>query len=327
MFKIGIIGIGKRGGQFLNSLSKLDDIEISFICDRDMGKLKEASEKYKIVTTILNYKDAKMDIDGIIIATPSDTHFEIAKFFLERKIPVLLEKPSTYFVEETETLFNISKRYNIHLHIGYSERYNPSYLMVKNFVDRNSPTFIEATRINQFSERTLKVDVILDLMIHDIDIIINLLQVEPVDFYVFASTITGSTYDFAKVIMRFKDGVTTECTANRLSDQTSRTMTIYKTDFIYKLDFVNQSLTIYTPVKKGGNSIKKDKMNLLDDFVEARVIKGEFKNLIIDEFYDFQRFIRNPEKYNHKVDLLTLKTVNRIKEKFKVDGSLINGKF
>ncbi|MFN7182493.1 MAG: Gfo/Idh/MocA family protein, partial [Planctomycetota bacterium] len=169
MIRTGIIGIGKRGTQFINSLKNLNSVRISFLCDKNEEKLRKVNTNGKVIMS-LSYKEAPDNIDCVIVATPYDTHFEIAKFFLEHKIHVLLEKPSTSIVEETETLLNLARENNVHLQIGYSERYNPSYLTVKNFIDGNSDTFIEANRINQFSERTLGIDVISDLMIHDIDI-------------------------------------------------------------------------------------------------------------------------------------------------------------
>ncbi|MFN7181321.1 MAG: Gfo/Idh/MocA family protein [Planctomycetota bacterium] len=317
MLKTGIIGIGKRGRQFLNSLSKLSDIEISFLCDKNEHKLREVEKTYKGVNLSISYTAAKDYLDCVIIATPYDTHFEIAKFFLENNIPVLLEKPSTVLVEETETLFNIAKKNNVHLQIGFSERYNPAYLYVKNLVNGTSKIFIEASRINQFSERTLKIDVILDLMIHDIDLILNLLNKEPVNYQGFTCRIVDRAWDFAKVTMYFDEGVSAECTANRISLQTNRTMNIYKEDTIYKLDFVEQSLTIYSPscVSSSGMEKYREPGNTeLDNFVQIRKIAGEYRNLIVDEFNDFRKFITHPDIYDHRYDLLTLRITNKIKD-------------
>ncbi len=333
MLKVGIIGIGKRGTQFLNSLSSLPFCKISFICDKNQDKLKIIIDKFKNIKATQNYKDAYKKVDAIIIATPPKTHFEIAKFFLQHKIPILLEKPSTLNVKETEILFDIAKNNNTHIQIGYTERYSPPFQELKNFLfspeeknNKNTKIFIEALRSNEFSERIREINVILDLMIHDIDIIMNIIKKEPDTLYGFTSSIYGAHYDFAKVILKFPNNIFAECAANRVSATAIRTITIYKPTSIYKLNFLDQSLTIFSQKQSTPSPDSLTPQHLVsltntNNYNNVKVIKNEFKNLIVEEFKEFVSFINTPSKYDHEVDILTLKTVNKIEEKLHCQNS------
>lgn len=315
MLKVGIVGVGKRGTQFLNSLWNLDLCKISYLCDRKEEKLRSLQERHPAVRVTTNYRDVKNDIDAVVVATPPDTHFEIASFFLKQGIPVLLEKPSTLIFEETEELFRIARQNNIHIQIGYTERYSPPSQKIKEILQKegdNTRYFIEALRCNEFSERVRGVDVIMDLMIHDIDIIINITKKELVYLGGFTSSIYDSCYDFAKVIFKCGDNIFIECTASRVSSTPIRTIMVYKADTIYKLDFLDQSFTIYCKKETSDSEVLDSPIK---KYIGAKVIKEDFKNLIVEQFKEFVRFLKNPSSYDHSVDLLTLKTINDVKKK------------
>lgn len=319
VLKVGIVGVGKRGTQFVDSLIGLSLCKVSYICDKNEDKLRIIKDKYGYIDNSIYYKDIKSYVDAVIIATPVQTHFEIASFFLKSKIPVLLEKPSTLRIEETEELFKIARDNNTHIQIGYTERYSPPLQEVKNILlsrrsvsGKDTKLFIEASRCNEFSERVIGIDVILDLMIHDIDIIINIIKKEPFNFYGFTSAVYDSNYDFAKVMFEFDNNVFAECTANRISASPQRTTTIYMSDTIYRMDFLHQSLTIF---QKKGETISCAGDSELNKYIDVQTRKGEFRNLIVEQFKEFINFIKMPSMYDHSMDILTLKTANKVKEK------------
>ena len=204
--------------------------------------------------------------------TPTTTHYAIAKFFLENKIHVLLEKPMTETVLQAKKLNKIAKKNKCVFQIGHLEQFNPAIKKLKSQLDQ--PEFIEVHRLCRFNPRATDVDVILDLMIHDIDIVLSLVNKEIKNISVSGKKVITNLIDIANVRIEFDDNVVANLTASRISMKNERKMRIFLRNTYYSVDFINNEL----------KKLKKNKNNTYKSteykFKKADALNEEIKNFI-----------------------------------------------
>ncbi len=178
--KIGIVGVGHLGKLHLKNLLEIKSAECSGIFDIDTEKAKSIADEYK-VKYFSTLEDLFINSDGVIISTTTSNHFEVGKLALEHNLHIFIEKPITSTVAEAEELIKIAKEKNKFIQVGHIERFNPAILSLEKY--QLSPMFIQSDRLSQFNPRGTDVAVVLDLMIHDIDIILHLVksEVEEID--------------------------------------------------------------------------------------------------------------------------------------------------
>src|SRR3990167_4930703 len=169
--KTAVIGVGYLGKYHVEKYATLPQSQLIAICDIDSENTQELSEKYAIKVTN-EYRSLANEIDAVSIATPTTSHFEIAKFFLKNKKHVFIEKPITTTLREANSLIRLARKKNVILQVGHIERFNPAFKFIASFAQKTR--FIEAQRLTSFKLRGSDVSVILDLMIHDIDIVLSL---------------------------------------------------------------------------------------------------------------------------------------------------------
>ena len=174
-------------------------------------------------------------VDAVSIVVPTVHHFETAKAFMEKGIHVLLEKPFAANIEEAEELEQLSRDKNIRLQIGHLERFNPVFTEFQELIDR--PKYIENIRIAPFPKRGTDVDVILDLMIHDIDLVLAVVGEYPESVEGTGVNIITSTADLANARLRFPSGCIADLTASRVSDKAERKMRIFQSGLYLSLDY------------------------------------------------------------------------------------------
>ena len=169
---IGVIGIGYLGKYHLEKFIKNRQCNIKWVVDSNLGNIKNDLDICPKKTT--DYKEILPDIDAISLVTPTKMHFKIAKFFLENKKHVLIEKPMTETVAQAKELVRLAKKNKVILQVGHLERFNPVMKRLSNEISK--PLFIEVHRLAKFNPRSTDVNVIFDLMIHDIDIVTTLIS-------------------------------------------------------------------------------------------------------------------------------------------------------
>src|SRR3989338_3960459 len=235
----------KKGGPALTALA-----------DSDPKKLRQAKKLFPQAKTSLHYKAIAADVDAVSICTPTETHCEIAEFFLDNKIPTLVEKPIASNLTEAEKILWASQATSTHLHIGHIERFNPAMIRAKEFVDH--PLFIEAVRMGPYEPRVQGIGVILDLMIHDLDLVLWLLSdlnVELEEYEGQGLSLISPHEDLVKVRLRFREKnvrhpIIVDLTANRLSRERFRKMRIFQNDSYLSLDLLNRTLQITQAVAR-----------------------------------------------------------------------------
>ncbi|MGB9664940.1 MAG: Gfo/Idh/MocA family protein, partial [Ignavibacteria bacterium] len=173
--RIGIVGVGHLGKLHLKNLLGQNSAVCSGIFDIEKEKSKSIADEFK-VRSFENLNDLFNSSDAVIIATTTSNHFEVGKAALENNLHIFIEKPITSTIEEAEELIKLSKEKNKFIQVGHIERFNPAILALEKY--ELTPMFIQSDRLSQFNPRGTDVAVVLDLMIHDIDIILNLVKSE-----------------------------------------------------------------------------------------------------------------------------------------------------
>jgi predicted dehydrogenase len=276
--KIGVIGVGYLGQHHARIFSGLDDVELVCVCDMNSERSKEISGAYGC-SAFQSYADMIGVCDALSIVTPTTTHHKVAMECLDAGKDVFIEKPITEDIVEATTLVSLAEKKGLILQVGHLERYNPAVIVAAGLIQR--PRFIEAERLSPFLGRGTDVDVTLDLMIHDIDILLSIVKKPLKDFRVAGGSIMTDKIDAAKAWLEFEDGCNALLTASRLSQEKKRTLKIFQQDSYISVDYQRQEVGHY--VKKGSE-------------ISSNIIKPEHREPLREELRDFVHNIVTREK-------------------------------
>jgi predicted dehydrogenase len=232
--RIGVVGAGYLGTFHCDKYMHLDDAELVAIADTDEEKRKKAYDKFK-VNTYADYKKLYGIVDAVSIVVPTISHYEVAGFFLKHGIPVLLEKPITDTVLHAKRLVAMAEKTNTAFQIGHLERFNSAIRTVKGMI--NKPVFIEVHRLSPFTVRGTDVDVVRDLMIHDLDIILSLIQSDIVSMDAVGVPVLTDKIDIANARLKFKNGCVANVTASRVSMERMRKIRLFQSDAYFSIDY------------------------------------------------------------------------------------------
>jgi predicted dehydrogenase len=181
-------------------------------------------------------------VDGVSLVVPTEMHFDVAKDILSKGVHLLIEKPITYKAEPADTLIRMAQEKDLVLQVGLIERFNPAVVKMESIL--NQPVFIESHRMNQFTTRGIDVDVVLDLMIHDLDIILHVVPSEIKEVHaVGMSVITGKT-DIANVRIIFENGMVANLTASRVSNKTLRKIRVFQPDAYISVNCAKREISV-----------------------------------------------------------------------------------
>ncbi len=316
--KIGLIGVGHMGQYHLNILSTLPEVIITGICDINEEKLIDISNKYE-VPAYDNHKKLIKKCDALCIATPTSTHYKIAKDTLEAGCHLLLEKPITTTLEEAKELVEIAKKKNVIFQVGHVERFNGAVQQLKNII--LNPFYIESKRIGPFEPRISDVGVVLDLMIHDIDILLNLIEDEVVEISAVGRSVYSKFEDIAVAQILFARGCFASVMASRASQKKTRTLTIMQKESFVFLDYATQDIEIHRQAATAYLLTPEEIRYSQESFVEHLFIHKD--NPLKLELLHFINCITGKEKpiVDNKQDLLTLeislKIIDQINKRLK----------
>jgi predicted dehydrogenase len=241
MLKIGVVGTGHLGKFHLNNWKEIPDVEIVGFYDPDDNTAKEVSEKYQIPRFLDS--DALIDSsDAIDVVAPTTYHFEWCEKAIKKGKHVFVEKPLANTMEEARQLVKLAEESGIKFQVGHVERFNPAFLAVK---DRQlNPMFIEVHRLAQFNPRGTEVSVILDLMIHDIDIILSIVKSDVKSISASGVGVMTETPDIANVRIEFHNGCVANLTSSRISMKKMRKIRLFQKDAYIGIDFLNKKAEI-----------------------------------------------------------------------------------
>ena len=233
--KVGVIGTGHLGKLHTKMFTELKNCELVGIYDSNFDQAKNVSEEFK-VSAVNSIDELLKKVEAVSIAAITSAHYEIAKKCLEKNIHVFVEKPITATIPQAEELVIISNDKKLNLQVGHIERFNPALVSMEKYM--LEPKFIQTDRLAQFNPRGTDVAVVLDLMIHDIDIILSLVKSEVKDVQANGVAIVSDTLDIANARIQFENGAVANVTASRISQKKMRKMRIFQQDGYIALDFV-----------------------------------------------------------------------------------------
>lgn len=231
--KTAVIGVGYLGKYHVDKYAAAPYSQLISICDIDTDSTRELSEKYNIPTTH-DYRTLINAVDAVSIATPTTSHFEIAKFFLKNNVHVFIEKPITATLREANTLIRLARKRNLILQVGHIERFNPAFKFIHPLIQKTR--YIEAQRLTAFKLRGSDVSVILDLMIHDIDLVLSLTQSQVHSIRATGASVLTPHIDIANARIEFDNGCVASITASRINTVNERRLRIFQNDSYINLD-------------------------------------------------------------------------------------------
>jgi len=239
--RLGVIGVGYLGELHAQKYASMEDIDLIGLADIDFERAQEIARRhntkaYKTHTELLPY------VDGLSLAVPTVSHFAIGHDILTHGVHLLVEKPITLKLEEADRLIETAKKNNTILQIGHIERFNPAVVKMESLLSK--PIFVESHRLNFFTERNTDVDVVLDLMIHDLDIILHLVDSEIKEIDAFGMPVVSDKIDIANVRIIFANGTVANLTASRVANESLRMIRIFQPDTCISVDYGKRSISL-----------------------------------------------------------------------------------
>ncbi len=255
MINVGVIGVGSIGQHHARIFSALDDVNLVGIVDADSARGEEIASKYGC-RAYTSYKEMIHSVDAVSIAVPTTLHFQIGMDCLKHNKSILVEKPVTTSLEEADRLISEAEKRSLTFQVGHLERFNSGVSMISTMV--NKPKFIESQRLSPFLGRGVDVDVTLDLMIHDIDIILSLVNSEIADIRATGARVLTENIDIAHAWIEFKNGCIAESVSSRIARGKKRRLKVFQQNAYIDLDYQSQEITCYSKTNGSvGKEIKK----------------------------------------------------------------------
>jgi len=243
--RVGVVGVGYLGQIHAKIYHQMPNVDLVMLADTDLDSVQQLAQEYGCSAT-QNHLDLLDQVDAVSIVVPTSLHYEVAQPFLEAGISTLLEKPIAATVDEASRLVDIAAQNEAPFLIGHLERYNPAMRAVVNKV--TEPKYIEVHRLGTFVERATDVDVVTDLMIHDLDLVLSLVDEEPVDVQAIGASVVTDHVDLANVRLTFSSGTVANLTASRVSDKKFRRFRVFGEEGYYGINLMDQELDIVTNI-------------------------------------------------------------------------------
>ncbi len=287
--RAAVVGTGYLGRFHAQKYQQLGHCDLIAIADPDTERGAVVAAEVS-TEAVASHLDLIGQVDAVSVASPTMTHFKVAQDLLDAGIHVLLEKPMTATVEEAKKLVDLAAARKVTLQVGHLERFNPALLAVAPQI--TSPIFIESHRLAPFTKRGADVNVVLDLMIHDIDIILNLVDADVTAIHANGAPVVSEDADIANVRLEFTNGCVANVTASRVSGKQERRMRFFQKDTYIAIDFQENTTRVCKVDRDGEASEDNDgvpPINCVDNALD----KGD---AILAEIEAFCHSIRTGEK-------------------------------
>lgn len=240
--RAGVAGAGHMGQYHMLAYAELWDIELAGVADVDRDRAARVAAHYE-TRAFTDHRDLIDKVDLVSVAVPTEQHFHVAGDFLEAGVSVLIEKPIASSLEEAHELFAIARRNGAVLHVGHVERFNGAVQELKKIVER--PILVESRRLGPFAPRVQKDTVVMDLMIHDLDIVLGLVDSPPRRLTAMGSSVHSSLADVANVQIGFESGTIAAIIASRATEEKIRTLAVTQPDAYILLDYAEQDIRVH----------------------------------------------------------------------------------
>lgn len=241
--RVGVIGVGHLGKAHIANFKKIKLAELVGVFDIDSEKTKKNAYDYKI-KPFDSFKSMLKEIDAVSIVVPTSFHYEIAIGALNEGKHIFIEKPITATLSEAEKLIELGNKKGLKIQVGHIERFNPAFVSLNNF--KLQPHFIESHRLALFNPRGMDVSVVLDLMIHDIDIVLSLIKSPIMRIDANGVNVISDSIDIANARIQFENGAVANITGSRISQKNMRKMRIFQKSNYITVDFLKKDTEIYS---------------------------------------------------------------------------------
>jgi predicted dehydrogenase len=287
--QVGVIGVGHLGEYHVQKYKAMDQVELVGVVDINTQRASEIARRYN-TTAFQSHHELLRHVHGVSVAVPTEYHFDIAKDVMTHGVHLLIEKPITLGLEQADQLIALAKERSLVFQVGHVERFNPAVIKMEALLTR--PIFIESHRLSLFTTRGTDVDVVLDLMIHDLDIILHIVPCEIKEVHAVGMPVISGKTDIANVRIIFANGTVANLTANRVSNTQVRKIRIFQPEAYLSVDCLKREISVTRLNGKQSNTknvpqITSNKMKYPDSdplaiqissFTEA--IRGETAPLV-----------------------------------------------
>jgi predicted dehydrogenase len=283
--KVGVVGVGYFGQFHAEKYANIEEVELVGVADIDASRARKIARRYR-AQPFEHHTDLFNKIQAVSIAVPTPFHYSTTKDFFLQGIDVLLEKPISNTLDQADELIGLAESKGLIFQVGHLERFNGALSGLEGRVQ--DPRFIESHRLAPFTGRGAEVDVVLDLMVHDIDIILSLVNSEVKELQAIGIPVLTIFPDIANARIEFKNGCTASLTANRVSEEKLRKTRVFQTDGILSIDYLSQKLF----VSKKGEPLGQEKIpQMITEEIPVRKI-----DLLEAEIRSFVQSVKSRKK-------------------------------
>ncbi|WP_436641966.1 Gfo/Idh/MocA family oxidoreductase [Microbaculum sp. FT89] len=241
--RTAVVGLGYFGRFHARHYAGNEKANLVAVCDADSARAEEIAAEFG-GAPVSDYRQLPGQVDAVSIAVPTSKHYEVARFFIENGVHVLVEKPITESVSDADTLVKLAEKHGVVLQVGHIERFSAAFKALAEKVSR--PLFIESRRISPWKPRATDVDVVLDLMIHDIDLVLGLVDSPVETLQALGAPVLNSSEDIANARITFENGTVADITASRIAGHTERKLRMFQLDNYLICDFADHQVTRFT---------------------------------------------------------------------------------
>jgi len=275
--RVGVVGVGHLGKYHAEKYALMKDVELVGVADVIHDRAQEVATQYG-AQAFKDYQDLLGKVDAASIVVPTDLHFQVSLDFLQANVDLLIEKPITETLEQANQLIQTADSKDLLIQVGHLERFNPAIVALSDIIDH--PLFIESDRLSSFTQRGTEVNVVLDLMIHDIDIILSLVQSKIQQIHAVGVPVVTPAVDIANARLIFENGCVANVTASRISMKSMRKIRFFQKDTYISVDYADHDITIVRKDNKGTSlpvpGMSMDRMT----FDKADSLKAEIESFI-----------------------------------------------
>ena len=325
MLKVGVFGVGHLGKFHLNNWKQIPTVELVGFFDPNNEAAAEVEKTYGI-KRFMDEAELIAAVDAIDVVTPTHLHFQVCEMAIKMGKHVFVEKPMANTIEEGKKIMHMVKEANVKLQVGHVERFNPAFTALKN--ETLNPLFIEVHRLAQFNPRGTEVSVILDLMIHDIDIILSIVKSDVKNISASGVAVLTDTPDIANVRIEFNNGCVANLTSSRISMKKMRKIRLFQKDAYIGIDFLEKNTEIIRlklPEEADAFSFDIETHQGTKTITISNPVVEE-GNAILSELSSFVEAIENdsPTVVNEIDGYLAMEVAHQILDKISKSASVVN---
>ena len=300
--RMAVVGTGALGRHHARILAQMAGVELAAVADTNEQAAAETARRCGTRSTA-DYRELLGQVEAVVVAVPTFVHRRVAGDFLAAGSDVFVEKPIAAGVDEARELVDLAARHEALLQVGHVERYNPALIAARPFL--SDPKYIRAERVSPFSFRSTDIGVVHDMMIHDIDLVLDLVGAPVTEVHAFGVGILGALEDCVQARIAFANGSIADLTANRVSPVTSRRMQVWGADGCVQLDFTAREVVRYSPgpalrfgsgplekARQKGTDIEQLKEEIFGSYIEVHKPSIVPQDQLTEELLEFTQCVR-----------------------------------